>query len=523
MPSKLNSRVVTGLVSFVIVDSVVEFTSAERGFLLLVDSEGGLSFEAARNFEREEVANPESSISHSIAREVISGGRTIIATNAQEDSRFTEFTSVNELRLRSVISLPLKCRGAIIGALYLDNRMQQEVFTEADKELLEAFCNQAAIAISNARLLAEKEEREQQLQEGVVRIEQLNRELESANRKLEYQVEATTSELKEVKEMLLETQHELEVKYHYGNMVGVAPRMQEVFSLVDRIKDSNVPVLIQGESGTGKELIAKAIHFNSPRRKKRFAAENCAAISDTLLESELFGYVKGAFTGADKDKKGLFEVADGGTLFLDEVGDMSQEMQKKLLRVLQEGEFRRVGGKDVIHVDVRIVSASNKDLRALVEENRFRRDLYYRINVLTVDLPPLRERVEDIPFLAEHFLAEFGRTENTPPKRLRKDGMKALQEYPWPGNVRELRNVLLGVASLTERNVLTARDITSKLPVERPVVPGDGGMEEITIDEYLRRFVTKYQSKYSDTRIAQILGINRKTLWEKRRRWVLQR
>ncbi|MFH0946323.1 MAG: sigma 54-interacting transcriptional regulator [Planctomycetota bacterium] len=226
----------------------------------------------------------------------------------------------------------------------------------------------------------------------------------------------------------------------YAVIIGDSKAMLEVLALVDRVAASSLPVLIQGESGTGKELIAKAIHENSNRRTRTFVTENCAAIPETLQESELFGYKRGAFTGADRDRKGLFEVANGGTLFLDEVGDMSPAMQTKLLRVLQDGEIRPVGGTRSLHVDVRVVSASNRSLTDMVQRQLFREDLYYRLNGVTVHLPPLRERIEDLPVLARHFIARIAGEVGIDPPELGDSARTAMMKYHWPGNIRELEN-----------------------------------------------------------------------------------
>ena len=232
--------------------------------------------------------------------------------------------------------------------------------------------------------------------------------------------------------------------------------MLELFRLLDRLTDTALPVVIQGESGTGKELVARAIHFNGPRRDRPFVSENCAAIPETLLESTLFGYVRGAFTGADHDTRGLFEVADGGTLFLDEVGEMSPAMQGKLLRVLQEGEFRRVGGERTRKVDVRIVAATNRDLARMVEEGKFRQDLYFRLNVARILLPPLRERREDIPLIVEHLLAKHAANAATPAKPLDPAALARLVAYRWPGNVRELENEITRADALSGERITVA-------------------------------------------------------------------
>lgn len=227
---------------------------------------------------------------------------------------------------------------------------------------------------------------------------------------------------------------------HYAEIIGDSPQMLAVFALLDRVAMSNIPVLIQGESGTGKELIAKAVHKNSPRRDKAFVTENCAAIPETLLESELFGYKRGAFTGADRERKGLFETAHKGTLFLDEVGDMSLNMQKKLLRALQDGEIRPVGGTAAVKVDVRIVAASNRLLRDMVKAQTFREDLFYRLNGVTIELPPLRERKVDIEPLARFFIARVAKEMGRAAPELGSAAIAALVQYRWPGNIRELEN-----------------------------------------------------------------------------------
>ncbi len=231
-----------------------------------------------------------------------------------------------------------------------------------------------------------------------------------------------------------------QLKHAYPQIRGESPALLEVLATLDKICDSEIPVLIRGESGTGKELVARAIHENGPRRGKPYVSENCAALTETLLESELFGHVKGAFTGAVANKPGLFDQADGGTLFLDEVGDMSLGLQKKVLRALQDGEIRPVGGKARKHGDVRIVSATNRPLEQMITDGRFREDLYYRLNVVKLRLPPLRERAGDIPFLIEHFVAKACKQYGLPPKRIAPEAMAMLAAHTWPGNIRELEN-----------------------------------------------------------------------------------
>src|SRR2546428_8175416 len=235
---------------------------------------------------------------------------------------------------------------------------------------------------------------------------------------------------------------EFRTQHGLDRIVGVSPSMAAVFNLVRSVAGTSSTVLISGESGTGKELVAKAIHALSPRKDAPFVSVNCAALSESLLESELFGHMKGAFTDAHQNKKGLFEAAHRGTLFLDEVGETSTAMQVKLLRALQEKQIRRVGGTEEIEVDVRVIAATNRPLGALVQEKRFRSDLFYRLNVIPILVPPLRSRKEDIPLLAEHFLVKFSREMNKPVAKISSEAMDRLSQYPWPGNVRQLENVI---------------------------------------------------------------------------------
>jgi transcriptional regulator with PAS, ATPase and Fis domain len=337
-----------------------------------------------------------------------------------------------------------------------------------------------------------------------------------------------TEELDSVKEELLESRGQLSLKYDYGSIVGRSQKMQEIFRILDRITDVTVPVLIQGESGTGKELVARSIHYNGPRKDKPFVSENCAAISETLLESELFGYVRGAFTGAVKDKKGLFEVATGGTLFLDEIGDMSPDMQKKILRVIQESEIRPVGGKEKVRIDARLLSATNRDLADLVRQGTFREDLFYRLNVVSLKIPPLRERREDIPLLVEHCLRNAIREAGTATKRISEKAMSALVAYGWPGNVRELENEIRRMVALTpgdiDENVLSPQIQASSHT--RAAVQGRSGNPTLreVVEDVERQMILDVlvQTKWNKTRAAEILGLSRLGLRKKIERYRLE-
>ncbi|MDD5455176.1 MAG: sigma-54 dependent transcriptional regulator [Candidatus Ratteibacteria bacterium] len=266
-------------------------------------------------------------------------------------------------------------------------------------------------------------------------------------------------EHKKLTEENIYLREELERKYGFEGLVGNTQCMRDVYALIEKVADSKVPVLLRGESGTGKELVARAIHKISRRKDKNFVVINCGALPETLLESEIFGHEKGAFTGADKKKPGIFEIGNEGTIFLDEVGDLSPSVQMKLLRFLQSEEFIRVGGTTPLKVDVRIISATNKNLDKLIEEKRFRDDLYYRINTVSINIPPLRDRKEDIPLLIDHFLKKYSKEDNIPIKKVSEEVLRVLCEYPWRGNVRELENLIRAALVLSKGNVIKIEDI----------------------------------------------------------------
>nr|HID58492.1 sigma-54-dependent Fis family transcriptional regulator [Desulfobacterales bacterium] len=321
---------------------------------------------------------------------------------------------------------------------------------------------------------------------------------------------------------------ELETRYQFENIVGKSKQMQAVFDLIQKVAQTKATVLITGESGTGKELIAKAIHFNSPRRNRPFIAVSCAALTETLLESELFGHERGAFTGALATKKGRFELADGGTLFLDEVGEIPIPMQVKLLRVLEMMSFERVGGTKPISVDVRLIAATNKDLKAEVKENRFRDDLYFRLNVVNIKLPPLRERTEDIPLLALHFVRKFAEENQKGEMTISREAMRILCNHRWEGNVRELENVIERAVVLSQGSEITVEDLPSDL-----ISFGDLGFridwQKLTrlpdaLEMIEKKMIQRalFLSNNVQTRAAQLLGIQKSLLQYKLKKYNLQ-
>lgn len=315
-------------------------------------------------------------------------------------------------------------------------------------------------------------------------------------------------------------------KYDFSNFIGRSAPMKRVFEIIAKVAETKSTVLIMAESGTGKELAARSIHFNSPRRDKPFVPINCGAVPANLLESEFFGYVKGAFSGADRPKKGLFEEADGGTLFLDEISELPLNMQVKILRAIQEEEIRRLGEAAIRRVDLRVIASTNKDLQAEVREGRFREDLYYRLNVIRLHLPPLRDRTDDIPLLARHFIEQIGAKHNLGPKRLSPEAVRVLTQHPWPGNVRQLANVIEQAAVMSEGPAITPAD----LPFSPPPAPADGlivavPQDRLDLKAALREIIEQTertmiqraldQTGQNRTHAAQALGISRRSLINK--------
>ena len=321
---------------------------------------------------------------------------------------------------------------------------------------------------------------------------------------------------------------EIEREYSFSGIIGKSERMQDLFGIIESLAITDVSVLIQGETGTGKELIAKAIHYNSPRKAGRFIAVNCGAITETLLESELFGHEKGAFTGAITQRKGIFEAADGGTLFLDEIGEISASTQVKLLRVLQESEFQRVGGSDPIRVNIRIVAATNQNLEDLVKAGRFRQDLFYRLNVFPITVPPLRERIEDIPLLAAHFIEKFNKNMNKNIEEIGPQAMALLMAWGWPGNVRELENAIQRMMVVSKNRILDIQGLPPEIrgkeegSKEKAKDLKDIARESSGIAE--KRAILDALSKTGEnvTKAARLLGISRATLQNKMKAYGLR-
>ena len=498
-----------------ILDAAIELLEAGRGFLVLAGSDH-LVVRRARRRGGEALDDPCSSLSVSVALATIREDRSVLTEDAVADGRFDTRDSVVRLGLRSIVCSPMRFRGRVLGAIYLDDDDRAGAFNVRDVRLLEAFAGQAAVALEHWIQRREGAERRREAVRQSRRIARLNERLRRVLRR-------RTLALRRAKEDLAKQADELGLRYRYDQIIGRSAAMGRVLRLVDRVTDLALPVLIVGESGTGKELVARAIHFNGPRRRARIVGENCAAVPESLMESEFFGYTRGAFTGAVRDHAGLFEQAHGGTLFLDEVGETSLEMQKKLLRVLEEGEVRRVGGKASVPVDVRIVSATNRDLSDLLASGRFREDLYYRLAGVVIELPPLRDRREDVEPLLRHFLAEAAPAGAVP--RIDSAALDLLVAYEWPGNVRELRNEVRRLVALAEGGTIRPEHLSGRILAWHPPEPGraQGRGLRPMVEDLERRLLREALQRHgwNKSRAALELGLSRLGLRKKIERYGL--
>jgi len=426
-----------------ILSHAVSLVKAEYGLILLIDASGDLRVEASLNVEANEAMQQ---VSRSMAQRVIQSGQAILTENAQEDDSYREFESVMLAELKAVAVVPVHAGGKVIGCLYLSHRFQVGAFGEADVQLLAAFADQAGIAIDRARLLGAARQQASELKESLAeRDEEVSR--------LEAQVQSKAGA----------------VPFRLKDLRSSNPQMGKLFALVSKVMPTDLSVFIHGATGTGKEVIARLLHEHHPQRSKQpFIAVSCGAIPKELMESELFGYKAGAFTGATRDKIGLFEAADGGTLFLDEIAELPLELQTKLLRVLQERELRRLGETRLRHFDCRILSASHQDLQARIKDKSFREDLYYRLCQIQIDIPPLVQRREDVPDLVEHFVDRYAKQHKVKAMKLQASMLKRLLAYDWPGNIRELENLVQTMCALSNGKELKSSDI----PPHHPLAQG---------------------------------------------------
>ena len=449
-----------------LMDLVIEITSADKGFLILMEGDN-FDVKIARNLRKENIADAVSQLSDSIVAKVVASRRPVIISDAMHDTEFAAAKSVMQLRLSSVICVPLLDRGRLLGIIYVGNDSIVDLFQEATMRVLTVFAAQASLIVANALLL---------------------NELQVDNKKLAERLEAV----------------------RFGEIVGTSPPMQAVYRKVEKIAPTDISVLITGETGTGKELIAREIHTRSPRAGKPFVTINCGAIPENLLESELFGHVKGAFTGAVANKLGKFQSADGGTLFLDEVGEMPLELQVKLLRAIQERVVVRVGDTRSESVDIRILTATNRDLEKEIAGGRFREDLYYRLNVVNLQLPPLRARGEDVIVIARYLLSRYTREFDAKVKGFSPNATVAMRKHAWPGNIRELENRIKKAIVLAESTVIGPDDLglsADNLPAILTLAEAKDKFQREYINEVLA------VNNGNRTKTARDLGVDPRTIF----------
>ncbi len=503
---RLNSELRVDALLDDIIDTAVELSRAERAFLLLRRDDGELELRVARNIDREDLGEKQQ-LSRSIAEKVARTGQVILTVDAEQDGRFGASLSVATLQLRSILAVPFRVKSRIVGTLYLDHRFRRGAFDEVAVEVVRELAGIAAIALENARLATSNRDRQS--------------EIDELNRQLEERLESTEAELATAKAKIPNTL----TGAGFAGLVGESANFRAVLALAERAAACDLPVVIFGESGTGKELLARAIHNQGNRREQAFVALNCGAVPDSLLEAELFGHRKGAFTGAERSRQGLFRVADGGTLFLDEIADTSLAMQSKLLRALQDGEIRPLGSETTVHVNIRILCASNKRLEDLVADGSFREDLYYRLKVLSIDVPALRERRGDIEALALHIMEGFG-TKIT----VTRAALRALQAYSWPGNVRELENELTRAYAIAESESLELSHLSTPLQEPEdstgmPPSPEEGLLLKPQVEALERSLVVRamYKTGGNQSKAADLLGLSRYGLQKKLQRYGVTR
>jgi DNA-binding NtrC family response regulator len=451
--------------------ALLQLTGAQRGFLAVTGPDGALRFPAARAFGTLDMGSPEAQLSRSILRAAMGGPASLLIDDAGQDAQFGQQRSVLDLALKAVLVVPLRTQDRAFGVLYLDNPVRAGAFDEEARRAAEAFAQGVAPLLARELLLRRQEERKAE------RLARLRRE------------------------------------HHLSGLLGQSDALLEVLEQLLRVAPTDVAVLVTGETGTGKEAVARALHQNSRRAQGPFVAVNCGAISPELVESELFGHERGAFTGAVAQRAGHFEQADGGTLFLDEIGELPLAAQAKLLRVLQDGTFFRVGSSTARKVDVRVVAATHRDLKQEAAQGRFREDLRFRIDVVRIHVPPLRERDEDVARLAQAFAQDFAKAHSLTPRRLGARALALLEGHPWPGNVRELRNAVERAVVLSQGEELGPEALPPD--IAGVAQKGPEGLKE-AVRAYRGRLVERAfeaaQGKHDEA--ARLLGVNPKYLYK---------
>ena len=449
-----------------LLDSVTELTGADKGMVILLEG-GKLQVKAARNIHKENIEDAVQKVSDSIIARVIQTRQPIIVSDALNDDQWKTSASVMNLKLCSVMAVPLLEKGNLFGILYLGNDNVVNLFEERSLEILTLFAAQASLLLQNALLL---------------------NELKLDNQELSQRLE----------------------RMRFGEIIGACDPMRQVFRLIEKVAPTDVSVLIQGETGTGKELVARRVHEMSPRSKGPFVIIHCGAIPENLLESELFGHVRGAFTGAVATRIGKFQAAHGGTLFLDEIGELSTHLQVKLLRALQEKAVTKIGDNRLEEVDIRIVSATNRDLDRAIKDGGFREDLFFRLNVIGIHLPPLRDRGDDGITLAKYLLEKYVKEFDKRVRGFTPGAICAMRQYGWPGNIREMENRLKKAVVLADKALLTPEDLDLHREEIEPVHPLAQAK-----DDFQRRYINEVllRNNGNRTKTAKDLGVDPRTIF----------
>ncbi len=449
-----------------LMDAVIEITGADKGFLILTEGET-LNIKVARNLKQENIADAVSQLSDSIIAKVVKGKKPLMISDAMNDDAFAGAKSVMQLKLTSVICVPLLERGKLLGIIYVGNDSIASLFADDTMRALTVFSAQASLIISNALLL---------------------------------------NTLKVDKKVLSERLESI----RFGEIIGTSKAMTDVFRKVEKVAGTDISVLITGETGTGKELIAAELHRRSPRANKPFVVINSGAIPENLLESELFGHVRGAFTGASSNKLGKFQAAHEGTLFLDEIGEMPMPLQVKLLRAIQEKVVVRVGDTKPEKVDIRILAATHRDLEAEIKEGRFREDLYYRLNVVNLKLPPLRDRGDDVLVIARYLLSRYAKEFDTKVKGFSPNAAVGIRKHNWPGNIREMENRLKKAIVLSDGNFIGPEDLGLTADALPDILPLNQAKEKFQRD-YINEILALNNG--NRTKTARDLGVDPRTIF----------
>jgi Nif-specific regulatory protein len=454
-----------------IIESATRLMEVEASSLLLVNPENNkLYFEISLGTKGPEVQRFSLNMGEGIAGWVAANNRSLIVNDVESDSRFfADISKKINFPTKAILAVPMRIKERCVGVIEIINKIDGGNFSEEDLEWLEIFATQAAIAVQNARSLGK------------------------------------------VREEITLLQDEIQIDKGYHTFIGESKAIRDKLEIALRAARTDSSVLLLGESGVGKELFAEQIHLHSPRSNNPLIRVNCAALPENLLESELFGHVKGAFTGASSDRRGRFELADGGTIFLDEIGDLPLNLQVKLLRVIQHRMFERVGGAEPIKVDVRIIAATNKDIEVEVASGRFRADLYYRLNVLPIYIPPLRDRRDDIPILADFFLKRFNREIKKQITGFAPEAMEVLLSYSWPGNVRELENAVERAVVITQSDAITPDLFVMDKMTSRAEDAYNGRFLKDAVNTFKKHYIRQIldMNRWNQTKTAKLLGIQR--------------